>query len=72
MGARESEREPPKSGKLSLDPCKIKTCNNSEGDEADPETIVSCQELRDGFEVRALTPTKIVTGEEGIHEHDGG
>jgi len=57
-GARESEREPPKSGKLTLHPCKIETCNNFEGDEADPETIVSCQELRDGSEVRAFTPTK--------------
>jgi hypothetical protein len=41
-------------------------------DEAHPETIVSCQELRDGFEVRALMPTKIGTGEEGIHEHVSG
>jgi hypothetical protein len=58
MGARESEREPPKGGKLTLHPYTIETCNNFEGDEADPETIVSCQELRDGFEVRALMPTK--------------
>jgi hypothetical protein len=72
MGARESEREPPKSGKLTLHPCKIETCNNFEGDEADRKTIVSCQELRDGFEDRALTPTKIGTVEEGIHEHVGG
>lgn len=72
MGARESESEPPKSGNLTLHPCKIETCNNFEGDEADPETIVSCQELRDGFEARALTPTKIGTGEEDIYEHVGG
>jgi len=72
MGARVSEREPPKSGNLTLHPCKIETCNNFAGDGADPKTIVSCQELRDGFEVRAFTPTKIGTVEEGIHEHVGG
>jgi hypothetical protein len=52
-----------------LHPCKIETCDDFEGD---PETIVSCQELRDGFEVRALMLTKIGTGEDGIHEHVGG